>query len=342
MPELFTDQPQFDVRLPDKSLTWRSPVLGEQAARIVSRQVKKHTRHRNLLYNLDKLLDGWGIMTSSLRPPDKYVTVGGIQTRFWSQGDQGTQVVLIHGISGSVDDWINNIGVLARYHRVYAMDLVGFGRCDMGGHDISLEGMTDFVRRFMQTQSIETADIVGHSLGGRLAIRFAAEFPEMTRHLVLAASSGLGTGVPLSLRLTSIPHVGELLWRPSRSSVGLGLRGIVYNPAVITREMVDVSYQCAARPGSGKSFLSVLRTGVNWRGQRESFVRSTRDDLARISAPVLVIWGKQDRVLPPAHAQVVAEIVPNAKLVFFDSCGHLLQLERADEFNSVVLRFLAG
>ena len=280
-------------------------------------------------------------MTSSLRPPDQYVTVDGIQTRFWLQGDQGTEVVLIHGISGSADDWINNIGVLARHHRVYAMDLVGFGRCDMGGHDISLDGMTGFIRRFIQTQSIEAADIVGHSLGGRLAIRFAAEFPEMTRHLVLAASSGLGRGVPLSLRLTSIPHVGELLWRPSRSSVGLGLRGIVYDRAVITRDMVDASYQCAARPGSGKSFLSVLRTGVNWRGQRESFVRSTRDDLARISAPTLVIWGKQDHVLPPAHARVVADIVPNARLVSFDRCGHLLQLERADEFNSVVLRFLA-
>ncbi len=281
-------------------------------------------------------------MTSSPRPPDQYITVGDVRDRFWAQGDWGTQVVLIHGISGSVDDWIKNISVLAQHHRVYAMDLVGFGRCDMGVHDISLENMTDFIRRFMQTQSIQAADIVGHSLGGRLAIHFAAKFPEMTRHLVLAASSGLGTGVALSLRLTSIPYVGELLWRPSRSSVGLGLRGIVYNPAVITREMVDASYQCVARSGSGKSFLSVLRTGVSWRGQRESFVRSTRDDLARISAPTLVIWGKQDHVLPPAHAQVVADIVPNAKLVFFDRCGHLPQLEHADEFNSVVLGFLAG
>jgi pimeloyl-ACP methyl ester carboxylesterase len=278
---------------------------------------------------------------SSLKPPDQYVTVGSIKTRFWAQGCEGTTVVLIHGISGSVDDWIKNIGVLARYHRVYAMDLIGFGKCDMGGPDISLKSMTDFVRRFMETQSIQTADVVGHSLGGRLAIRFAAEFPEMTEHLVLAASSGLGKGVPLSLRLTSIPYIGELLWRPSRTTIGLGLKGIVYNPAVITPEMVDASYQCAARPGSGSSFLNVLRTGVNWRGQRESFVRLTRDDLSRISAPTLVIWGRQDRVLPSAHAQVIADIVPNAKLVFFEHCGHLLQLERPDEFNSVVLKFLA-
>jgi 4,5:9,10-diseco-3-hydroxy-5,9,17-trioxoandrosta-1(10),2-diene-4-oate hydrolase len=278
---------------------------------------------------------------SSPRPQDQYVTVGSVKTRFWSQGDHGSPVVLIHGISGSADDWIENIGVLARDHRVYAMDLVGFGRCDMGGPDVSLEGMTDFVRRFMQTQSVETAGIVGHSLGGRLAIHFAAEFPEMTKHLVLVASSGLGRGVPLSLRLSSIAHVGEVLWRPSRSAVGFGLKGIVYDPAVITREMVDASYQCAARPGSGRSFLSVLRTGVSWRGQRESFVRSTRDDLSRIAAPTLVIWGRQDRVLTPAHAQVVAEMVPNTKLVFFDRCGHLPQLERPNEFNSELLSFLA-
>ena len=278
---------------------------------------------------------------SSQRPPDQYVTVGSIKTRFWSQGDQGTPIVLIHGISGSADDWVENIGVLARYHRVYAMDLIGFGRCDMGGPDVSLDGMTGFVRGFMETQGIQTADVVGHSLGGRIAIRFAAGFPEMTKHMVLAASSGLGRGVPLSLRLTSIPHIGELLWRPNRRTVGLGLKGIVHNPAVITREMVDASYQCAARPGSGRSFLSVLRNGVNWRGQLESLVRSTRDDLSRVLAPTLVIWGRQDHVLPPAHAQVVADIVPNAKLVFLDRCGHLPQLERADEFNSAVLKFLA-
>lgn len=278
---------------------------------------------------------------SSPGPQDQYVTVGSIKTRFWSQGDHGSHVVLIHGISGSADDWIKNIGVLARDHRVYAVDLVGFGRCDMAGSDISLEGMTDFVRHFMQIQRIETADIVGHSLGGRLAVHFAAEFPEMTRHLVLAAGSGLGRGVALSLRLTSIPHLGELLWRPSRNAIGLGLKGIVYDPAVITREMVDTSYECAARPGSGRSFLSLLRTGVNWRGQRETFVQSTRDDLSRIAVPTLVIWGRQDHVLPPAHARVVAETVPNTKLVFFDRCGHLPQLERPHEFNAAVLEFLA-
>jgi pimeloyl-ACP methyl ester carboxylesterase len=274
------------------------------------------------------------------KPTDQYVTVGSIKTRFWALGCEGSTVVLIHGISGSVDDWIQNIGILARHHRVYAMDLIGFGRCAIGSLDISLKSMTDFIRRFMETQSIQTADIVGHSLGGRLAIRFAAEFPEMTKHLVLAASSGLGTSVPLSLRLTSIPHIGELLWRPGRRAIELGLKGIVYDPGVITREMVEASYQCAARPGSGKSFLSVLRAGVNWKGQKRGFIRSTLDDLARISAPILVIWGRQDHVLTPKHAQVVTKVVPTAKLVFFDHCGHLPQLERINEFNTTVLEFL--
>jgi pimeloyl-ACP methyl ester carboxylesterase len=280
-------------------------------------------------------------MTFSIKPHDQYLRVGSIRTRFWALGSEGSAVVLMHGISGSVEDWILNIGTLARSHRVYAMDMVGFGKCDMGSHDLSLESMSNFVRRFMQIQGIETADIIGHSLGGRFAIRFAAEFPKMTKHLVLVASSGLGTGVPLSMRLTSIPHVGELLWRPSRKTIGLGLKGIVYDPSVITREMVDASYDCARRPGSGKNFLSVLRAGVNWHGQIGSVVRATIDDIAHISAPTLVIWGRQDHVLPPVHAQVVVEMVPNAKLVFFERCGHLPQLERSDEFNSVVLEFLA-
>jgi pimeloyl-ACP methyl ester carboxylesterase len=104
--------------------------------------------------------------------------------------------------------------------------------------------------------------------------------------------------------------------------------------------MVKASYRCARLPGARSRFLSVLRAGVNWRGQRESFVQSTLKDLERVSAPILVIWGRQDHVLPSAHANVVAKVVPQAKVVLFDSCGHLPQLERPDEFNSAMLKFL--
>ena len=121
-----------------------------------------------------------------------------------------------------------------------------------------------------------------------------------------------------------------------------GLKSIVHDPSVVTPEMVDLGYRRSTSPGWGRGLTSLVRLGVDWRGQREGVVESTLDDLKHVAAPTLVIWGKQDRVLPPSHALVVAKALPHAKLVFFDHCGHLPQIERAQEFNSTVLGFLAG
>lgn len=106
--------------------------------------------------------------------------------------------------------------------------------------------------------------------------------------------------------------------------------------------MVEQNYQFATQPGAMRCFLSTLRAGANFRGQHASLTRSTLEDISHIAAPTIVIWGRQDRVLPVAHAHVVAGKIPNAKLQLFDRCGHIPQLEHSDEFNALVLDFLAG
>jgi pimeloyl-ACP methyl ester carboxylesterase len=273
---------------------------------------------------------------------DRYLNLGGESVRYWSYGESGSAVVLIHGITGSVEDWTYNMGSLSLSHRVFALELASLGALPTDQSGISLDDTILLVKEFIETLGISKTAVIGHSLGGQVALHFASHFTDLTTHLVLVASSGLGREVSFTLRLSSNPLARILFRTPSRRALEMGLRSIVYDPARISTEMVDSGFRRSKLPGYSKSFASLLRAGVDWRGQRGIIVRSTLEDLGHVVAPTLVIWGRQDRVLPPSHAMVVARALPGARVVFFDHCGHLPQIERPQEFNSAVLDFLVG
>ena len=193
----------------------------------------------------------------------------------------------------------------------------------------------------MEVQRIDRASLIGNSMGGGVMLQFAIQFLDKVEKLVLANSAGLGRELAFILRLVTLPLVGELLTRPSRKGTAWTLKQCVYDPALITEELVESSYQLATLPKAQKYFLSTLREDNNLRGQHADNVLSIVDNLATITAPTLIIWGQQDRILPVAHAYVAKEIIPNTELHVLNPCGHLLQLERAEDFNTLVLEFLA-
>ena len=279
---------------------------------------------------------------STQTPQDQYIKVGQINTRFWALGDEGTIVLLIHGLGGSVEDWMVNINALAEHHRVYAMDLVGSGHSDKPSAPYSFSYLAQFANNFMEAQNIDRASLIGHSMGGGVSLQFTIQFPDKVEKLVLVNSAGLGKEVTFLLRLLTLPIVGELLTRPSRKGTANFLKECVHDPALVTEELVELGYSLAALPGAQKSFLSTVRAGCNFRGMREDALRSIVDNLATITAPTLIFWGQQDRILPVAHAHVAEERIPNVRLHIFDTCGHLTQLERSEEFNALVLEFLAS
>jgi len=271
---------------------------------------------------------------------DQYTKAGQINARFWSLGDEGTTVILLHGIGASVEIWKRNIDALAQNHRVYAIDLVGFGLSDKPSVPTTFSYGAQFVRDFMEKQHIGRASLIGNSLGGGVSLQFAIQFADRLEKLLLVASGGLGKQVNLLLRLASLPLIGELLTRPTRKGTSRLLKQCTYDPALAADDLVELFYHFATLPGAQKSFLSTLRSSFNFWGMRPHLVRSTLDNLATISAPTLIVWGEQDRILPVAHAHVAEKKIPNARLHIFDACGHLPQLERPDEFNAVVLEFL--
>lgn len=274
-------------------------------------------------------------------PQDQYIKVGSVKTRYWQLGEAGKTVILLHGGGGSVEFWLYNVGALAQHHRVYAVDMVGSGRSDKPPASYSLTYQAQFIKDFMAALSIESTTLIGNSMGGGVALQFALMFPQKVEKLVLVDSLGLGKEIAIAIRLATLPFVVKLL-RPSRSMIAPMLKQNFYDSTLIPAEWIELRYPIFALPDRKQALLALARTNFGVFGVRRQVFSSIVTQLPSITAPTLIVWGKQDRILPITHAHIAAKALPNARLHIFDPCGHHPHLERPKEFNALVLEFLAN
>jgi pimeloyl-ACP methyl ester carboxylesterase len=275
-------------------------------------------------------------------PEDRYIKIGTVNTRYWVAGEKGTPVILVHGLGGFIENWGNNIGPLAENHRVYALDLKGFGRADKTPVLRDLDELITFIGDFMNAMNIDKASLIGNSLGGGLALSFAIQFPQRVNKLVLVDNAGMGKEVISSFKIISLPLVGEILARPSLKGTTRLLKSIIFDASLVTDEVVKKAFIINTLPGAKRALLTTARAGIDIRGQRAKLTRQTLEGAAKIAVPTLIIWGRQDRIIPVAHAQIAVKTIPGSRLQIFDSCGHMPMWEKPDEFNKLVMDFLAG
>ncbi|MBW4513244.1 MAG: alpha/beta fold hydrolase [Scytonematopsis contorta HA4267-MV1] len=269
---------------------------------------------------------------------DRYVKVGSINTRYWQLGDSGSIVILLHGGGGYIELWKHNILELAKHHRVYAFDMVGAGRSDKPNAEYTFDFMTQFTRDFMAALNIPRASLIGTSAGGGVALTFALKFPELLDKLIVVSSAGLGKEVSLLLRLPTLPVLDKLLSSVSRSGLAMLCKQAVYNSKLITDQIVEEFYQMAMLPGATEAILNVSRSNFNIWGQ---FYQPIVEKLNTITAPTLIIWGRQDPIVPVIHAENAAKNIPNARLEIIEKCGHWVPIEHPHKFNQLVLDFLS-
>jgi pimeloyl-ACP methyl ester carboxylesterase len=262
----------------------------------------------------------------------RFETVEGLRIRYVTSG-KGPAVVLLHGFASSIYTWKDVLPGLARTRTVVALDFPGFGESDQPP-DLRFEVLPTVVRGLMDKLGVGPATLVGSSLGGAVATVLAAQSPQRVGALVLIDSAGFNLKAsdrPLILRLAASPAGAAVFERlPIRGRMlRLGLRQVFYDPALVTGERFNEYLAPLLRPGAPASALSLLTSRALDPGL-------VADLAAKVKAPTLVLWGREDRWIPVAQADQFAAAIPGARKVVFEACGHLPQEERPAD----VLRWL--
>lgn len=269
---------------------------------------------------------------------EAHVTIRGAHVRYFQAGE-GPSVVLFHGLGDAAIAWHDNVGPLAQRFATVVPDLPGHGHSHPAPwRRFTVERCAEWVLAFLDALGLEEACLVGNSIGGYLAASAALKHPTRIRRLVLENSAGLGKEIATFLRLMSLPLLGEFLARPTMGNLRSVMRICLYDPSVVSEEFLQALHREMSRPGNKAAMLRMLRSGVTLLGMKGSNI--LLDRLREMEVPTLVIWGRQDAVLPVAHAHRAVARLPNATLHVFEQCGHLPHMEHRDEFNRLLLEFL--
>jgi pimeloyl-ACP methyl ester carboxylesterase len=262
----------------------------------------------------------------------RFETVEGLRIRYVMSG-KGPAVVLLHGFASSIYTWKDVLPGLAGTRTVVALDFPGFGESDQPP-DLRFEVFPKVVRGLMDKLGVGSATLVGNSLGGAVATVLAAESPERVGALVLIDSAGFNLKAsdrPLILRLAASPAGATVFERlPIRGRIlRLALRQVFYDPALVTGERYNEYLAPLLRPGAPASALSLLTSRALDPGL-------VADLAAKVKAPTLVLWGREDGWIPVEQADRFVAAIPGARKVVFEACGHLPQEEQPAD----VLRWL--
>ncbi|HOX94621.1 MAG TPA: alpha/beta fold hydrolase [Syntrophales bacterium] len=270
----------------------------------------------------------------------RFTRVGPVKTRFRALGDSGTPVILLHGLGDSADIWKPNIQALAANHRVFAPDLIGFGFTDKPDIEYTPEVFVRFIEDFLSACAAERCHLVGHSLGGGLALKYALTHPEQVGKLVLVSSAALGPGATWPLRLSTLPFLGPWALLPTKNILRVFFKRLVYDPDVIDADFVDFRYRLLLPRENRRALLKVLRSLLTIGGVRPDLLNPVLVNLGRIRAPTLIVWGTHDRILPLSHAYRAKTEIRGATLHVFEKCGHMPNFEYPEKFNDIVTAFL--
>lgn len=270
-------------------------------------------------------------------PADEFVMAGGIKTHFIHKGDQGRPVVLIHGFGASTYAWRNNLEALARRHRVYALDVKGFGLSAKprdGRYNVA--AFTEHLRDFLDVLKLDRPVLVGNSMGGSIAIRLALQHPERVGGLVLVDAAPIAFSLP---RPPVVFGLDPAAVRPelvralvSKPLVELSLKAGFHDPSLVTPEMVEIYHRPIRIEGAAEALIAMFRAPAE--------PQTELPPLRSLRMPVLIIWGKYDHVIPLAVAEGLSQDIPGARLVVLANSAHVPHEEEPESFNALVTRFV--
>lgn len=244
------------------------------------------------------------------------------------EAGSGPTVILLHGLGGSTQVWQLNVAALAEKYHVVVPDQIGFGKSDKPLVNYRIRTYVDFLDQFCKQLKIERASLVGNSMGGWIAAAFAAAFPDRVDKLVLVDAAGYKPPKDLDTRT----FYG--LNPTTREGMKVLVAKVFYNKLFLTDVAIDQAIAARLAAGDGYTINSITESII--RG--EDFLD---DAVKTIKRPTLLIWGRQDGLVPLAEGEHFNRDISGSKLVVFDQCGHMPQIEKPAEFNAAVLKFLS-
>jgi pimeloyl-ACP methyl ester carboxylesterase len=255
---------------------------------------------------------------------------------------EGPVILMIHGLAGSWQNWLENIPFFARDHRVIAVDLPGFGESQMPAKDISISRYADTIDALLDVLEIDQpVRLVGNSMGGFIGAELAIRYPARIERLVLVAAAGLSVENIRTKREKGLRHRAENIaffnigWVAARSPTVVRrprLRSAVMLLVVAHPDRLPPELTFEQVKGSGKDgFPGALEALCNY---------PIRERLPEIECPTFIVWGDKDRLVPLKDASVFEELIDDSRKVVYEDTGHLTMLERPARFNRDVCEFL--
>ncbi|WCS20063.1 alpha/beta hydrolase [Mycobacterium marinum] len=277
-------------------------------------------------------------------PSLQFRTIHGYKRAFRIAGS-GPAILLIHGIGDNSNTWTGIHAKLAQRFTVIAPDLLGHGRSDKPRADYSIAAYANGMRDLLSVLDIERVTIIGHSLGGGVAMQFAYQFPQLVDRLILVGAGGVTKDVNVVFRLASLPMGAEALALlrlpmvlPTVQLAGKVL-GMALGSTALGQDLPNVLriLDDLPEPTASSAFTRTLRAVVDWRGQIVTML--DRCYLTQ-AIPVQIIWGSRDAVVPVRHAEMAHAAMPGSKLEVFEGSGHFPFHDDPARFIDIVLRFI--
>jgi pimeloyl-ACP methyl ester carboxylesterase len=255
---------------------------------------------------------------------------------------EGPPLVFVHGLSGSWQNWLEQLPVFASDHRVIALDLPGFGRSPMPVEPISISNYARTLDSLFDALDVDAAAVVGNSMGGFVGAELAINFPQRVERLVLVSAAGISTyahpgarrAMPVVRRIdrTIAAYAGWVASKSDTVARRPGLRNATFgfvarHPSRLPAALVAEQIRGAGKPG----FIQAFQANIDY---------DFRDRLGEIACPTLIVWGDSDRVITVRDADAFAKLIPGSRRVVFKDTGHVAMLERPAAFNPLLADFL--
>ena len=261
-------------------------------------------------------------------PEPEFVELPQGRLRFLKLGDGGDPVLFLHGYGADLNNWLFNQPAVAANHTTYALDLPGHGGSAKAVGDGTIASLAAAVLAFMQAREIAKAHLIGHSMGGAVALALAAGQPDKVASATLVCPAGLGPEIAMD-------YIDGFIGASRRKKLEPVLQMLVANPDLVTGEMIEDVLKYKRLDGVDAA-LRTLRDAL-FPGGKQGLV--FKDRLAEAQVPIQVLWGGQDRIVPALHGQGLPARV---QVTVFEDAGHLAHMEKAGEVNAAIAAFLGS